>query len=60
MDKMYWNLKDIKEYLGCGFNVASQVRQLAITKHNGSCFYDKRKVKKSSCLEAIKELEERG
>lgn len=57
---IYWNLKDIKEHLGCGTNIASQIRQLAINKYDGKCFFDKRKVKKDSVLKAIKELEERG
>lgn len=57
---IYWNLKDIKEFVGCGTNVASQIRQLAINKYDGKCFFDNRKVKKESVLQAIKELEERG
>ena len=57
---IYWNLKDIKEFVGCGTNVASQIRQLAISKYEGKCFFDNRKVKKESVLKAIKELEERG
>lgn len=56
----YWNLKDIKNHLGCGTNVASQIRQIAIKKFNGLCFYNKKKVKKDSCLQAIEELEKRG
>lgn len=57
---IYWNLKNIKEHLGCGTNIASQIRQLAINKYDGKCFFDNRKVKKESVLQAIKELEERG
>ena len=59
-DKKYWNLKDIKEYLECGTNIASQIRKIAITQYNGLCFYNHKKVKKESCLQAIKYLEERG
>jgi len=56
-EKKYWHLKDIQHYLQCGKNVASQVRQLAISKYNGLCFYNKKKVKKESCLQAIEEME---
>ena len=59
-NKKYWNLIDIMEYLECGKNIASQIRQLAITQYNGLCFYNHKKVKKESCLQAIKYLEERG
>ncbi len=58
-DKKYWNLKDIKEYLGCGTNIASQIRQVAIKECNGLCFFDKRKLKKESVLQAIDILEKR-
>ena len=60
IESKYWNLKDIKEYLECGTNIASQIRQIAIKRFNGKCFYDNRKVKKDSCLLAIEELEKRG
>lgn len=59
-DKKYWNLQDIMNYLGCGKNKASYVRQVAINQFNGLCFYDKRKLKKEAVLKAIEELEERG
>lgn len=58
-DKRYWNLKDIKEYLGCGTNIASQIRQVAINQYNGLCFFDKRKLKKESVIQAIEYLEKR-
>lgn len=57
---IYWNLKDIQDYLGCGRNKASQVRQIAINEFHGLCFYDKRKLKKQAVLQAIEFLEERG
>lgn len=59
-DKRYWNLQDIQDYLGCGKNKASYIRQIAINNYNGLCFFDKRKLKKEAVLEAIKYLEERG
>ena len=58
-DKKYWNLKDIKEYLGCGTNIASQIRQVAIKEFNGLCFFDKRKLKKECVIQAIEYLEKR-
>jgi len=54
---MYWYLKDIREYLGCGINKASYIRHIAITQFNGQCGWDKKRVKKSSVLEAIKFLD---
>ena len=59
-DKKYWNLKDIQEYLECGKNKASVIRKVAINNFNGLCFYDRRKLKKESVIEAFKYLEERG
>jgi len=53
---MYWNLKDIREYLGCGINKASYIRQLAIQRFNGAC-WNKKKVKKQAVLEAIDYLD---
>ena len=60
IESNYWNLKDIKEYLGCGTNKASYIRILAITKHNGKCGWNLKKVKKESVLEAIKELDNKA
>lgn len=54
---MYWNLKDIKEYLGCGTNKASFIRNVAIKRCNGKCGWNKHKVKKEAVLEAIKLLD---
>lgn len=54
---MYWLIKDIKEYLGCGTNKASYIRHIAIKEFNGQCGWDKRKVKKESVLQAIKKLD---
>ena len=53
---MYWNLKDIREYLGCGVNKASYIRHIALTKFNGKC-WNKKKVKKESVLQAIEYLD---
>lgn len=54
---MYWNLKDIRAYLGCGINKASYIRHIAITKCNGKCGWNSKKVKKQAVLEAIKLLD---
>lgn len=59
-DKKYWNLQDIMNYLGCGKNTASMIRNIAITQFNGLCFYDKRKLKKDAVIKTIEYLEERG
>jgi len=53
----YWNLKDIREYLGCGINKASYIRHIAITQCNGKCGWNSKKVKKQAVLEAIKKLD---
>ena len=36
---MYWLIKDIKEYLGCGTNKASYIRHIAIKEFNGQIKY---------------------
>lgn len=59
-NKKYWNLQDIMNYLGCGKNTASMIRNIAITQFNGLCFYDKRKLKKDAVIKTIEYLEERG
>lgn len=53
LKKAYWNLADIKAYLGCGLNKASKIRQLAIKKHNGLNPLLPQKVKKDSVLKAL-------
>ena len=53
----YWNLKDIRQYLGCGVNKASYIRHIAINKFNGKCGWNKHKVKKESVLQAIEYLD---
>jgi len=57
-DKKYWNLQDIMNYLECGKNTASMIRNIAIKQFNGLCFYDKRKLKKDAVIKAIEKLEE--
>ena len=57
IESNYWNLKDIQEYLGCGRNKASFIRIYAISKCNGRCGWNSKKVKKQSVLQAIKELD---
>lgn len=54
---MYWLIRDIQDYLGCGRNKASYIRYIAITKYNGQCGWDKRKVKKESIMKAIRYLD---
>lgn len=57
LESNYWNLKDIKEYLGCGTNKASFIRAYAIMHCNGRCGWNSKKVKRESVLQAIKELD---
>ena len=59
-DKKYWNLKDIMDFLGCGKNTASMIRNIAIKQFNGLCFFDHRKLKKDAVIKTIEYLEERG
>ena len=56
IDSNYWNLKDIREYLGCGVNKASYIRAIAIQRFNGKC-WNAKKVKKESVLKAIDYLD---
>ena len=59
-EKKYFNLIDIMEYLECGKNTASQIRNIAIKMFNGLCFYNHKKVKREAVIKAIEYLEERG
>ena len=53
LSKAYWNLADIRAYLGCGLNKASKIRQIAIKKHNGLNPLLPQKVKKDSVLKVL-------
>lgn len=57
IESNYWNLKDIREHLGCGNNKASYIRQVAIKRCNGACGWNSKKVKKQAVLDAIKLLD---
>lgn len=53
LNKAYWNLADIRAYLGCGLNKASKIRQIAIKKHNGLNPLLPQKVKRESVLKVL-------
>lgn len=53
LNKAYWNLEDIRAYLGCGLNKASKIRQLAIKKHNGLNPLLPQKVKRDAVLKVL-------
>lgn len=53
LNKAYWNLADIRAYLGCGLNKASKIRQLAIKKHNGLNPLLPQKVKRDAVLKVL-------
>ena len=53
LNKAYWNLSDIRAYLGCGLNKASKIRQLAIKKHNGLNPLLPQKVKRDAVLKVL-------
>lgn len=54
---MFVNLKDIMEMFGCGKNTASKIRQVAINKFDGKCWFDNKKTKKESVIKAFEYLE---
>lgn len=53
LNKAYWNLADIRAYLGCGLNKASKIRQIAIKKHNGLNPLLPQKVKRDAVLKVL-------
>lgn len=53
LNKAYWNLVDIKSFVGCGVSKASKIRQIAIKKFNGLNPLLPQKVKRDSVLKVL-------
>ena len=60
LQEEYWTNQDIRNYVGCGVNKASQIRKKAIKDFNGFNPLLPRKVKKESVLQVLKIENERG
>jgi hypothetical protein len=55
-EDIYWTNKDIRDYVGCGVNKASQIRKEAILHHDGFIPLLPRKVKKQAVLDALENI----
>lgn len=56
LQKTWWNNKDIKAYVKCGTNKASQIRQRAIKYYDGFNPLLPLKVKRDAVLKVLEEF----
>lgn len=53
LNKAYWSLSDIQQFVGCGRSKASKIRQTAIMKFNGFNKLLPQKVKREAVLKVL-------